>query len=119
MDVINIEFFGSEGKAHNVRFPGEAHASNEVILGIFYEDIPSVIGAIEYGSSSDEIIDIGDFINGSVQSETICLSPEGIDSKSYIVRKTDLLNALNEWAVFKQTNQSGNVKVVTVGGHSC
>ena len=108
---MNIEFFSDSESTCNVRFPGEAYASNEVILGVFYEcisakeaasllkDIDAVIKGDLPVSKQDDY-DFGDFIGGVIRPDFCVLRPDGIESKSYRLDPANLKEAIRQWLSF-------------------
>jgi len=116
---LNIEFFGDAGRIHNARFAGEKSSSNEVILGLFYENVDWLMNQIIQGASSKKEIpcDFGDFISGSISNEYITLIPDltYISSKSYKVKTAELVDILEKWKKFKSRNRNGVVETVNIG----
>jgi len=115
---LNIEFFGDAGRIHNARFAGEKFSSNEVILGLFYEDIDWLMNQIIQGASSKQEIpcDFGDFISGSISNRYVTLIPDltYVSSKSYKVKTDELIDILEIWKKFKSRNRNGVVKAVSI-----
>ena len=117
-----IEFWGDTGRVHNARFTGGSY-TNEVLIGLFYEDTDFILNEIEAAngsasSSEYEEIDIGDFITGRIAEGYITITPdhEYVQSKTYRVKISDLQEALKKWEVFKSHNRNGQVKSVSITG---
>lgn len=107
---MKIEFFTDRDICHNVRFPGELHASNEAILGLFY-DYPSEyeakflfddIGRVLRGEI--DRAEFGDSVDGEMDAEFTVLSASNVKSKIYKLR-TAYLNRL-----LRNGLSSGSVK---------
>ena len=105
---------------HNVRFRGERHASNEVLLGLFYEEVDQIledIARVERGMLAFKLqndYEFGDFISGELRKDYVILRPDGIDWKSYRVRTDSLKEVLVKWLKFRSRNRNGIVKRVTI-----
>ena len=115
---LEIEFFGDAGRVHNVRFADEKFASNEVILGLFYENVDWLLGQLYEGVKNGEMTpcDFGVFITGSISKEHTILESDSnrISSKSYKVKSKALIEALEKWKKFRSRNQNGIVKTVRI-----
>lgn len=112
---MKIEFFTTIDGSANVRFPGDAFASNEVILGVFYdnlmedqakslfEDVEKVKKG-ELSVSKQESYGFGDYIDGTLNADYCTLENihDLIKSKKYRVRTSSLVNALKKWLEFRK-----------------
>ncbi|MCP3663238.1 MAG: hypothetical protein GY696_12210, partial [Gammaproteobacteria bacterium] len=84
---MKIEFFSDKDSVCNVRFPGDRYASNEVILGIFYDNDYSDLAQIFFedceklfdnklSEAEQNDYEFGDFIGGEMRSDYSILKPE-------------------------------------------
>ena len=112
---MRIEFFTDDDGAANVRFPGEGHASNEVILTIFYDNamegqarsLFEDAGKVRKGElpiSEQESYGFGDYIDGTLSADYCILENihDLIKSNKYRVRTSDLIKALRRWHEFRK-----------------
>lgn len=116
MKKLIIEFFGDAGRMHNVRFKGETYASNEVLLGLFYEEVGPILEDMKAASGGvqNPDYDFGDFISGSLARNYVTIEPDGIESKSYKVRTSDLIEILEKWEKFRTRNRNRVVKTIVI-----
>lgn len=123
---MKVEFYTDGDVCHNVRFVGDSHASNEVILGIFYdcnsigsadyllEDIDKAING-KLPESDQKDYDFGDFISGELNKDFATLLPDGpITSKSYKMKTLELKSILTSWKQFLGEKKANITKEINV-----
>ncbi len=115
---MEIEFFTDENGAPNVRFPGDAYASNEVILGVFYDCFTldhlkkSINDLDDVLNGKQDIFEFGDGVDIELEGQYTILRAAQVKSKTYKVKTLELKNVLNLWVIFQEGKSPNATKRV-------
>lgn len=115
---MKIEFFTDNEGVHNVRFPGDAYASNEAILIIFYDhyskyDADYLFKGIDSVlKGEEEIFEFGDGVDGELDSQFAILKRSSIKSRTYKLKTSELKRAIEKWLRFKECDKPNAVEAI-------
>ena len=117
---MKIEFFTDRDAVHNVRFLGDSYASNEFILGVFYDcySIKHLQDSIE---DIDKVLkgeldnyELGDGVDIELDGNYTILRADFVKSKVYKIKTIDLKEALEKWVLFQQKEESKISKTISI-----
>lgn len=117
---MDIEFFTDEKGTHNVRFPGDAYANNEVILGVFYDCFTldhlkkSISDIEEVLNGKLDFFEFGDGVDVELEGQHTILRAALVKSKAYRLKTVELKNVLELWVKFHEERKPHMAKTISI-----